>query len=67
MWLAPWGWDVTDSCSHVIGDPLNKIAAFLVWDGKHLLGPNLHGHMVPSGGSPGQVAAWVRVIGVIMF
>lgn len=40
-----------------------KIAAVLVWDGKHLLGSNLHGHTVPDGGSPGQVAAWVRVIG----
>ena len=63
MCLAPWGWGVPDSCSHIIGDPLNKIAAVFVWDIKHLLGPILLGHMVPDGGSPGQVTARVRVTG----
>lgn len=60
MFLAP-GWDVTDTCSHIIGDPLNKIAAVLVSGVKHPLVQLFHGYAAPKHGVPGQVAAMVKV------
>lgn len=60
MFLA-LGWDVTDSSSHMIGDPLNKIAAVLVLGVRHPLVQLLHGYAAPKHGVPGQVAATVKV------
>ena len=61
--LQATGWDVADSCLHVVGDPLYEVAAVLVLDVQHLLVNLLHGHATTEHGSHGQVAAMTWVTG----
>lgn len=55
--------DVADGGLHVVGDPLNEVAAVLVLHVQHLLVNLLHGHAPTEHGSHGQVAAVTGIAG----
>ena len=56
-------WDVTDGGLHVVGDPLNEVAAVLVLDVQHLFVDLLHGHTSTEHGGDGQITAVTWVTG----
>ncbi|VCX40010.1 unnamed protein product, partial [Gulo gulo] len=55
--------DVAHGRLHVVGDPLDEVAAVLVLHVEHLLVHLLHGHAAAEDGGHGQVAAVARVAG----
>lgn len=60
--LAPWAGCYRLPFSN-IGHPLDKIAAFLVLDIKHLLVHLLHGHVASEHDGRSQIAAMAEVTG----
>ena len=56
-------WDVTYSCLHVVGDPLNKVGAILVLDVQHLFIHLLHGHSSPEDSCYSEIPAMPWVAG----
>ena len=56
-------WDVTDGGLHVVGDPLNEVAAVLVLDVQHLFVDLLHGHTSTEHGGDGQITAVTWIAG----
>ena len=61
--LEPARWHVTHSRLHVVGNPLDKVAAVLVLHVQHLLVDFLHAHAAAEDGGHGQVATVARVAG----
>lgn len=59
----PLGWNVTDSCFHNVGHPLDRIAALLVLDVKHLFIYHLHGHTASEHNGHSQIAAMAEATG----
>ena len=60
--FRPPGRNVTDSCFHNVGHPLDRIAA-LVLDVKHLFVHLLHGHAASEHDGHSQIAAMAEAIG----
>ena len=61
--LQSSGWDVANSCLHIVGDPLNKVRAVLVLNVEHLFIDLLHGHTTTEHGGDCKVSAVTRVAG----
>ena len=59
--LQTTGWDVTYSCLHVVGDPLNEVGAVLVLNVQHLFIYFLHGHTTTEHGCNSQITTmpWI--------
>merc|ERR1712051_643586 len=55
--LETSGRNVTDAGHHVVGDPLDEVAAVLVLDVQHLLVNLLHGHAASEAGGHSEVPA----------
>ena len=61
--LETSGRNVTDAGHHVVGDPLNEVAAVLVLDVQHLFVNLLHGHAASEAGGHSEVPAVSGVAG----
>ena len=61
--LEPLGWDVTNGCLHVVGDPLNEVGRVLVDHIQHLLINFLGGHASTEEHGARQVTPMTRISG----
>ena len=61
--LETTGWDVTNSCLNIVGDPFDEVGAILVLNVEHLLIDLFHGHTSSENSSNCQVSAMSGVTG----